>query len=231
MSEQPSYVSPVDRRWRLLAVVALSILVSDQATKMLAVKHLTPGIANAALGDRQIVSRGEQAQILEQTPWSQELALFYTTVRNPCYSNRRLCPEVKVFEDFWSWQYAENKGAAWSMFAKLGDGLRLPLLIGVSLLAVMFIISFVKKLEPDQHLLLLALSLVLGGALGNLVDRAYLGYVVDFIVWHYDGFYWPTFNIADVGISVGVGLILLSSVLDMVKGRSQASSETSVAQP
>lgn len=231
MSERPSYGTAVDRRWRLLAAVALTILVSDQATKMLAVKHLTPGIADAVLQDRRVISRTEQAAVLDDTSWSKEIALFYGTVRNPCRFNGRLCPEVKVFESFWSWRYAENKGAAWSMFAQLGDSLRLPLLIGVSALAVLFILSFVRKLEPDQDLLLLALALVLGGALGNLVDRAYLGYVVDFIVWHYDGRAWPTFNIADVGISVGVGLILLSSVLDMIKGRGQASAQTGVAQP
>lgn len=231
MSKRSGYASPVESRWKILIAIALTVAVADQATKFLAVQHLTPGIANASLSDRPVRSLEEQAEVLDRTSLGQAVGLFYGTVRNPCDGNRRMCPEVKVFESFWSWRYAENKGAAWSMFAQLGDVLRLPLLIGVSSLAVLFILSFVRKLEPEQHLLLVALSLVLGGAVGNLIDRAYLGYVVDFIVWYYDGFYWPTFNVADMGISVGVALILVSSVLDFVKERRAGSPETGVAQP
>ncbi len=230
MSKHSGYGSPVESRWKLLIAISLTIAVTDQATKFLAVQHLTPGIANATL-DRPVRSLEEQAEVLGQTTFGQALSLFYGSVRNPCDGNRRMCPEVKVFEGFWSWRYAENKGAAWSMFANMGDMLRLPLLVGVSSLAVLFILSFVRKLEPEQHLLLVALSMVLGGAVGNLIDRAYLGYVVDFIVWYYDGFYWPTFNVADMGISVGVALILLSSILDFIKERRHGSAETGVAQP
>lgn len=219
----------MDRRWRLLVGIAATLFVADQVTKYLAVAHLTPGIADAAKDDGRVRSRAEQAAVLEDTGLTEKVGLYVGEVRNPCRYNGRLCPEVKVFEGFWSWRYAENKGAAWSMFARLGDGLRLPFLLGVSVLAVFFILGFVRKLEPDQKLLLVALSLVLGGAIGNLVDRAMFGYVVDFIVWYYDGFYWPTFNVADVGISVGVGLILLSSVLEYFDKRAATPTETGVA--
>ena len=231
MSDRPRYVTPVDHRYRFVLAVGLAVLFADQATKLLAVKHLTPGLANASLTDRRVVDRAEQAEVLDAVgPW-QQLTLYFGAVENPCRQNGRLCPEVKVFESFWSWRYAENKGAAWSMFARLPDGLRLPLLIGVSSLAVLFILTFVRKLEPGQTTLQLALGLVLGGALGNLVDRAHFGYVVDFILWYYNDFYWPTFNVADVGISCGVGLILLTSAQDFIAARRGQAAETGVAPP
>jgi signal peptidase II len=211
----------VRRRWLALTVIALAVVVLDQGSKFLAVKHLTPGLADAltrpegrrALGDE------EREEALASAGLGAQLAAFYGEVRSPCEDGWRRCPEIKVVDGFWSWRYAENKGAAWSMFAQLGDGLRLPLLIGVSSLAVVFILSFVRKLEPGQGLLFWALSLVLGGAVGNLVDRVYLGYVIDFILWYRGSFYWPTFNVADAAISVGVGLIALTSVLESLEAR------------
>lgn len=230
MQGRPGYGGSVDRRWKVLLAISATVLVADQVTKLLAVEHLTPGIADAALEDRRVRSREDQATVLDAVGFGQKVSLFFGAVENPCRYNGRMCPEVKVFDGFWSWRYAENRGAAWSMFAKLGDAFRLPFLVGVALLAVVFILGYVKKLEPGQDLLLVALSMVLGGAIGNLVDRVNFGYVVDFIVWYYDGFYWPTFNVADVGISVGVGLILLSSLLEMLQKRGEPEAETGVAQ-
>jgi signal peptidase II len=63
-------------------------------------------------------------------------------------------------------------------------------------------------LKPQQWMLALALALVLGGAVGNLIDRLYLGYVIDFIQLYYKSFYWPAFNVADSAISVGAVLLI-----------------------
>ena len=62
-------------------------------------------------------------------------------------------------------------------------------------------------------MLALALSFILGGAVGNLVDRALAGFVVDFIVLHYDGWYFPAFNVADMAITVGAGLLILDTLV------------------
>ena len=70
------------------------------------------------------------------------------------------------------------------------------------------------RLKREQWLLSFALALVLGGALGNLWDRMYFGHVVDFISVHWGTSYFPTFNIADAGISVGACLLLLDMVLN-----------------
>ena len=194
-------------RWKLLIAIALSVTVADQLSKFLAVKHLTPGIADAHLEPNRVRDLAQRDRILEELSLSRQLALFFTSVEEPCLKNRHLCREVKVVDGFWSWRYAENKGAAWSLFARAGDSFRVPFLVGVSILAVFFIVSFVRKLEEHQRLLLIALCLICGGAIGNLIDRIYLGYVIDFIDWYVGTSHWPTFNIADSAISIGVGLI------------------------
>jgi signal peptidase II len=71
---------------------------------------------------------------------------------------------------------------------------------------------WLTRLSSQQRILGVALGLILGGGLGNLIDRVSLGYVVDFISWHYGEWYWPAFNIADAAICVGAVLLLWDSV-------------------
>ena len=70
------------------------------------------------------------------------------------------------------------------------------------------------NIVSQQKLLALSLALILGGALGNLYDRAVYGYVVDFIDWHVNGYHWPAFNIADAGISCGAVLLILDTFIN-----------------
>lgn len=78
----------------------------------------------------------------------------------------------------------------------------------------MFIVVYFLRTQKDQWLLRFALALVFGGAIGNFADRIRLGYVIDFIEWHwYDKASWPTFNVADSAISVGVCLMILDMFL------------------
>jgi signal peptidase II len=82
----------------------------------------------------------------------------------------------------------------------------------ITLVAVVFILGYFRKLEQGQRYLQLALSLVLAGAVGNFVDRMARGYVVDFVDWHWwyrPDLYWPTFNVADAMIVVGVAMLIL----------------------
>ncbi len=215
-----------NRRWQILAVVGLSVFVADQLTKVWAVEHLTPGLANAALGgERRVETFPEIREALAEVSFLDKAALYYGEVRHPCQRRGRLCPEMKSIEGFWSWRYAENTGAAWSILA----GQRFVLL-GISLVAVFFVLQFFRKLEPDQGTLIVALSLIFGGAVGNLFDRIYLGYVVDFILWYWKDIYWPTFNVADTAISTGVGLIALNMILEFVTAKKNAgTAEGSVA--
>jgi signal peptidase II len=109
--------------------------------------------------------------------------------------------------------YAENPGAAWGLGRGMSEGVRNGFFMVVSLAAVAFILHYYRKLEERQRALQLALAFVLSGAVGNFVDRLAREYVVDFIEWHWwnrPDIRWPTFNLADSLIVVGVGILLLN---------------------
>jgi signal peptidase II len=116
-----------------------------------------------------------------------------------------------VIEGFMNFIFAKNRGGAWGLLQNENEALRRPFFLVVSVAAIVFIVSLYRKLQPGQTALKWGLPLVLGGALGNLVDRIRYGYVVDFIDVYMsldgDAKHWPTFNIADVSICVGVGLM------------------------
>ena len=100
-----------------------------------------------------------------------------------------------------------NKGAAFSMFAD-APGWQTPLLAAFAVAAAA-IVSFLIVRNPAKRLLCLGLALILGGALGNLVDRLRFGHVVDFLDFHAAGWHWPAFNVADTAITVGAALLIL----------------------
>ena len=102
-----------------------------------------------------------------------------------------------------------NEGAAFSFLADAG-GWQKWFFSGVSMIAVVVITYLIKK-HQNQKLFCFGLALVLGGAIGNLYDRLTLGYVVDFLSFHVNDWFWPAFNVADSAICVGVALLLLDS--------------------
>ncbi len=104
-----------------------------------------------------------------------------------------------------------NRGAAFSFLSDAG-GWQRWFFVAVSVTAAVVLTVWLRKLKPEQWLLALALSLVIGGAVGNLVDRLWLGHVVDFIQIYYKSFYWPAFNIADSAITVGAVLLVWDSL-------------------
>ena len=139
---------------------------------------------------------------------------------------------VEVIADHLSMVFARNKGGAFGLLQDESEALRRPFFLLISVAAVVFIVSLYRKLTPSQTALKWGLPLVLGGALGNLVDRIRYGYVVDFIDYRADWVrsvlsivhgerasdHWPTFNVADVAICVGVGLM----AVDMFTSRKPA---------
>lgn len=106
---------------------------------------------------------------------------------------------------------AYNTGAAFSLLAEAG-GWQRWLFAGLALVVSVLIIGWLRRLGPEERLTGLALTLILGGALGNLIDRLYLGYVIDFIDVYYGSYHWPAFNIADSAITVGATLLVISSL-------------------
>lgn len=118
--------------------------------------------------------------------------------------------EVIYVAPFWNWVLTFNPGAAFSFLADQPGWQRW--FFTVLALGVSGWIAFELKKHPEQKLMALALTLVMGGAIGNVIDRMRLGAVVDFIQWHAAGFYWPAFNIADSAISVGAVLLIIATL-------------------
>ena len=100
-----------------------------------------------------------------------------------------------------------NKGAAFSFLADQ-QGWQRYLFAGISLAASLLIIWMLKR-NPSQRLFCWALALILGGAIGNLIDRLAYGHVIDFLDVYFYGWHWPAFNVADSAITIGAGLFIL----------------------
>lgn len=110
---------------------------------------------------------------------------------------------------FWNWVLAFNQGAAFSFLADQ-PGWQRWLFSALALGVSAWIALELKKPQPPR--LALALTLVMGGALGNVIDRVRFGAVVDFIQWHVAGYYWPAFNVADSAITLGAVLLVLAQL-------------------
>ncbi len=104
-----------------------------------------------------------------------------------------------------------NTGAAFSFLSEAGGWQRWFFAL-MALAVSTVILLWLKRLPSTKVWLAVALALVLGGALGNVWDRIYLGYVVDFIDLYYQGWHWPAFNIADSAISVGAVMLIIDSL-------------------
>ena len=111
---------------------------------------------------------------------------------------------IPVIENLFSLTYIRNTGAAFGILAGSAAGFRLPFLIFFSLLAVAFIGMMLRRLPESEKGLITALTFILGGAIGNLVDRVVYGEVIDFLDFYWSRFHWPAFNFADSFITVGV---------------------------
>jgi signal peptidase II len=181
----------------LLAVVASLWFAFDQVTKYLAVEYLTEAfqVARAETLPERIHAFVSQKDLLERGLGGRKAV---------------------TVTGFWDNRYTQNRGAAWGFLAGSGERFRVPFFHLVSIAAVIFIFAYYRKLREDQRYVQFALALVLGGALGNALDRILRGYVIDFIDWHWfdpnwlrPSLHWPTFNVADSGISVGLVLLLL----------------------
>ena len=168
------------KRAPFLVSIALAIVIADQWTKYLAVKHLTHSFA-------------------EQTDWQRFVSGNHPVPRNG----------VVVVDGMWDFTYVENPGAAWGLLSRANEKFRAPFFIVVSIVASFLILNYYVRSPEALKMRRWALALVFGGAIGNFIDRIRLGYVIDFIDWHwFDKATWPTFNIADAGISIGVAMMI-----------------------
>jgi signal peptidase II len=126
-----------------------------------------------------------------------------------------------VIDGFLSITYVRNPGAAFGFLAHASPFFRAIFFVLVTLLAIGMILYYLVKSRADQPGLVFALSLILSGALGNLIDRLRFGEVIDFIDVYFHSHHWPAFNVADAAISVGAMIM----ILEMVKHRKDDRSE------
>jgi len=178
-------------RWALLAALFIALVALDQWTKFLAVERLTTVFDRA--GDNGVVER----------------------VRG-FYGYKHLEPLATdpyyVWRPLWRMNYVENPGAAWGLFRGFSPDFRNLFFTVISVCAVVFILNYYRRLRADQRFLQVALALVLAGAVGNFIDRLARRYVIDFVEWYWwnrPDIRWPTFNLADSLIVVGVAMLII----------------------
>ncbi len=123
--------------------------------------------------------------------------------------------EPVVFTSFFNFTLLHNPGAAFSFLSDAGGWQRWFFTVVAAVISVGLVIWLARVSEKRYEAL--ALALILGGAIGNLYDRVVLGYVVDFIVLHYQDAYWPAFNIADSAITVGAALLIFDMLFSKDK--------------
>lgn len=121
----------------------------------------------------------------------------------------RLYSSVTVIPGFFNLTHIHNKGAIFGAFSQTGNRYVTLLLTLASLAALGLVICYFFKTPASERGMKLALSLILAGALGNLIDRVFRGYVVDFLDFYIKRYHWPFFNVADTSITVGAVLLLI----------------------
>ena len=124
---------------------------------------------------------------------------------------------IPVIDDVFSLTYIRNTGAAFGILAGSAARFRLPFLVLFSVLAIAFIIMMVRRLPDREKGLITALAFILGGAIGNLIDRIAYGEVIDFLDFYWSRYHWPAFNLADSFITIGV----LITVFYLIKAKGE----------
>lgn len=170
------------KKWKLFYIVGAVSLVLDQVTKIWARASLPViGHGTGANGHCQI----------------------------PDDIIHRMCggQPVTVINGYWEWRLSMNPGSAFGLFGGIGPEITRWFLSAIGIAAVFGMIMMMRRAKAEQKVLHLALALVAGGAVGNLIDRVIFSVVTDFVLWKYKTHEWPVFNVADVVLVVGVILM------------------------
>lgn len=136
--------------------------------------------------------------------------------------NITLLGTERVIPGFFNLTYIRNRGAIFGFFSRSGSQPLYILLTLTSLVALSLVIYFFFKTPRSERLLKTSLSLILGGALGNMADRIFRGYVVDFLDFYIKGWHWPSFNVADSCITIGAFLLIFILLFKKIPKCSQS---------
>ncbi len=175
-------------KWAVLAALFALFVLADQWTKFLAVERLT-----------SVFERSGEVTLAEKVRGFYSHRHLETLATGP----------YTVWAPAWRMIYVENPGAAWGLFRGFSGSVRNGFFTIVSLAAVAFILGYYRKLRDDQRYYQVALAMLLSGAVGNFIDRLARRYVIDFIDWYAGSWHWPTFNVADSLIVMGVAALVL----------------------
>ncbi|NVB82399.1 MAG: signal peptidase II [Kofleriaceae bacterium] len=182
--KQPAGWDWSQAKWRVFWIVSILSLIADQVTKIWA-RHSLPTYGHGTGPNGTCVVPDD-------------------IIHAVCGGQK-----VNFISGFWEWRLSMNPGSAFGLFGSLGPDFTKWFLSLIGIGAVIGMVFMLKKARPDQRVLHWALALVAGGAVGNLIDRVYFSVVTDFILWRYKTHEWPVFNIADVVLVVGVGLMFI----------------------
>ena len=126
---------------------------------------------------------------------------------------------ITLIDGYLDLHYARNPGAAFSMFKDWSPATRGIFFVVVSLAAVAAMIVLYRRMPDRRPLFEWALGSLIGGAVGNLIDRLRFNEVIDFLDMHWGKHHWPTYNVADIAIVAGIGLVLVDSFLQRPRPR------------
>jgi signal peptidase II len=126
---------------------------------------------------------------------------------------------VPVIDGLFNITYVRNTGVAFGIFSSISSPAKSFLLSLFTAFAAVVVVAYSIRSSVKNRLLQMALALILGGALGNLYDRLAYGYVVDFLEFYVRSYHWPSFNIADSAISVGVLLLAIEIIRNETPSR------------
>jgi len=145
--------------------------------------------------------------------WPALIIVVLDQITKLAVANRlQIFESVPVVTGFFNLVHVRNRGMAFGLMNRPDIGIASYFLLAASLIAVVLILVWFFKLKEEDNQLTLGLSLILAGAVGNLIDRVRLGEVIDFLDFHLGTYHWPAFNLADAAITVGTVSIALNLI-------------------
>lgn len=146
--------------------------------------------------------------------WAVVMAVFDQATKLWIVDTFPLWSWKKVIPGFFNLVHVHNKGTAWGFLDRDDISWQTPMFIVITVIALGFIWYMLKKTDEDDKWMVSGLGMIAGGAVGNLIDRARLGEVIDFLDFYIGSYHWPAFNVADAALTVGAGAVLISLYLN-----------------
>lgn len=137
--------------------------------------------------------------------------------KNLVVANFNVNESKTIIDGLFNFTYVRNPGAAFGFLANVHDAIRKPLIFFVPIGACFLLIFFLKQVWRKNFILEIAYSMIFAGAVGNLIDRFSLNYVIDFFDFYFKSHHFPAFNIADSSISIAAGLLILDLIIATIK--------------